>query len=195
MRGTHICATVTANGIASAMQGCALMVLLCTRTGYPTVNGGYRLSGDGQWQGCAYPVSMAGIGYAGYPVQCQWRPMHTMGGTRGVNGGYRLSGTPVNGIASPMHTTWRVPMSMAYLAGTRVNGTPVNSGVPISGTPVNGIASAMHSGLRTLVLLCIRVHGTGTRRSSTQHGRPDPPEITRTAPLFFSPGKKGKKVT
>jgi len=38
-------------------------------------------------------------------------------------------------------------------------------GVPISGTPVtvNGIASAMHSGLRALVLLCIRVHGT--RRS------------------------------
>ena len=76
-----------------------------------------------------HPVSMAGIGHAGYPVQCQWRPMHTMGGTRGVNGGYRLSGTPVNGIASARHTTWRVPMSKAYLAGTRVNGTPVNSGV------------------------------------------------------------------
>ena len=73
----------------------------------------------------------------------------------------------------PLHDrrSWRVPMSKAYLAGTRVNGTPVNSGVPISGTPVNvnGIASAMHSGLRALVLLCIRVHGTGTRRSMAKH--------------------------
>ena len=57
-------------------------------------------------QGCALMV---------YPVRVLRRSM------AGID--YPVT---VNGMA--VHTTWRVPMSKAYLAGTRVNGTPVNSG-------------------------------------------------------------------
>jgi len=94
----------------SAMRGtryqCQMALYPGTR--YPTVNGGYRLSGtpgDGQWH-------RLWILHAGYP--CQWHTWPVPVLMAGVGYAYYMAGTHVDGVR---HTTLRVA------ADTRASGT------------------------------------------------------------------------
>ena len=100
-------------------------------TRYPTVNGGYRLSGS-PVNGYAYylvvPMSMAA--HTTWPVPVSiWRAMHTTRWVPVSNGGYRLCGVP--GIS----VKWRC---------IRVHGTRRSmAGIGYPAPPVNGYAYYM----------------------------------------------------